>query len=77
MLLCVPIVRMTINTLQLDSWWYYKGDGDGVKNWTARPDIFPNGIDSMVKKTGWRPVAHNRWWYVILCIYVQLPGLVL
>lgn len=28
----------------LDSWWYFKGVGDGVKNWTAMPSIFPNGI---------------------------------
>jgi len=42
--------------VQLDSWWYYKGQGDGVKNWTAMPDVFPNGIESMVAKTG------NRFW---------------
>ena len=48
--------------VQLDSWWYYKGEGGGVKNWTARPDIFPNGIESMVAKTGWPVVAHNRYW---------------
>ena len=51
--------------MQLDSWWYYKGHNDtGVKNWTAMPDIFPNGIEALVNKTGWRVVAHNRWWYV-------------
>ena len=22
-----------------DSWWYFKGDFNGVKNWTARPDV--------------------------------------
>ena len=27
----------------LDSWWYYKGFGDGVKEWTARPDAFKDG----------------------------------
>ena len=47
---------------QLDSWWYYKGPGDGVKNWTAMPTVFPNGIDTVVKETGWRIFAHNRWW---------------
>ena len=25
----------------LDSWWYFKGEGGGVANWTVRPDIFP------------------------------------
>ena len=49
--------------VQLDSWWYFKGKGGGVKNWTAMPDIFPNGIASMVEKTGWPVVGHNRYWY--------------
>jgi hypothetical protein len=22
-----------------DSWWYFKGIGDGVKNWTAMPNM--------------------------------------
>ena len=30
--------------LQYDSWWYYKGIGDGVKNWTAMPSVFPSGM---------------------------------
>ena len=25
----------------LDSWWYYKGVNGGIKNWTARDDVFP------------------------------------
>ncbi len=28
----------------LDSWWYFKGVGGGVKNWTATPDTFPHGL---------------------------------
>ena len=48
--------------VQLDSWWYYKGVANGVKNWTAMPSIFPNGIDSLVQKTGWPVLAHNRYW---------------
>jgi hypothetical protein len=47
--------------LQIDSWWYFKGDHDGVKNWTAMPSIFPNGIDAVSKATGWPIVAHNRF----------------
>ncbi|KAI8505567.1 hypothetical protein Bbelb_167560 [Branchiostoma belcheri] len=30
--------------VQLDSWWYYKGAGGGVKTWDARPDVFPSGL---------------------------------
>ena len=48
--------------LQLDSWWYYKGVNNGVKNWTAMTNIFPHGIDTVVKKIGWPIMAHNRYW---------------
>jgi len=54
--------NVPLRTVLLDSWWYYKGIGGGVKNWTARPDIFPDGIQSMVKATGWPVQAHNRYW---------------
>ena len=47
--------------VNLDSWWYYKGIGDGVKNWTAMPDVFPNGIREVSALTDWPVVAHNRW----------------
>ncbi len=49
------------NYLQLDSWWYYKGQGGGVKNWTARSDIFPRGIHYVVNMTDLPIVAHNRY----------------
>ena len=47
---------------QLDSWWYFKGEHDGVKNWTAMPSIFPHGIEEVAIQTGWPIVAHNRYW---------------
>ena len=50
------------NYLQLDSWWYYRGNVDGVKNWTALPNVFPNGIHSVSDATKWSIVAHNRFW---------------
>lgn len=31
--------------LQYDSWWYFKSVGDGVKNWTAKSDVFPHGME--------------------------------
>ena len=49
----------------LDSWWYFKGVGGGVKNWTAMPSIFTGGnagIRALVEKTGWKITAHNRYW---------------
>lgn len=48
--------------LQLDSWWYYKGIGNGVKNWTVMPSIFPNGIEYVYEQTQWPIVGHNRYW---------------
>jgi hypothetical protein len=48
--------------LQLDSWWYYKGYNDGVKNWTANVTVFPDGVESVAKRTGWPVVAHNKYW---------------
>jgi hypothetical protein len=45
-----------------DSYWYYKGVGNGVKNWTAMPEVFPHGLDYLYNKTGWPVVGHNRYW---------------
>lgn len=46
----------------MDSWWYYKGTGGGVKNWTAKTSIFPDGIATVFNATKWPIVAHNRYW---------------
>eukprot|EP00055_Hartaetosiga_balthica_P010247 m.43186 g.43186 ORF g.43186 m.43186 type:complete len:767 (+) comp7096_c0_seq2:66-2366(+) len=50
----------------LDSWWYYKGVGNGVKEWLAMPSVFPpgdvNGLMDVVNQTGWPVVGHNRYW---------------
>ena len=46
----------------LDSWWYFKGELGGVKNWTARPDIFPNGLQALHANLTVPWLAHNRWW---------------
>ncbi|XP_072031493.1 uncharacterized protein [Amphiura filiformis] len=47
---------------QLDSWWYYKGVGGGVKKWTSRPDVFPKGLQDFYNRLGLPLVAHNRFW---------------
>jgi hypothetical protein len=49
----------------LDSWWYYKGDQGGVKNWTAQTSVFTGGnagIKALVDQTSWKVTAHNRYW---------------
>ena len=49
-----------------DSWWYYKDpdgpNGGGVTNWTARPDVFPHGLEYVYEQTGWAVQGHNRFW---------------
>ena len=49
----------------LDSWWYFKGTGGGVRNWTAMGSVFEGGqagVMKLVEQTGWKITAHNRWW---------------
>ena len=45
-----------------DSWWYFKGLKNGVKNWTAMPSIFPDGLEYVYDHTGWLVQGHNRFW---------------
>jgi len=45
-----------------DSWWYFKGVDDGVKNWTAMPSVFPRGLEYVWEQTGWLVQGHNRYW---------------
>jgi hypothetical protein len=45
-----------------DSWWYFKGLRNGVKNWTAMPSVFPHGLAYVYEQTGWLVQGHNRYW---------------
>lgn len=58
-------LQIPIQSWLLDSWFYFKGSSDGgVKEWTARPDVFPNGglpnVTSHLSQ--WKTMAHNRYW---------------
>ena len=56
-------IRLPFHYLQIDSWWYYEGMKEGVSNWTARPDIFPHGLEGLDHELFSLPlVAHNRYW---------------
>lgn len=46
----------------LDSWWYAKGDGGGLKEWDATNATFPDGLKAFADKTGWQFQMHNRYW---------------
>ena len=56
-------ISLPFHYIQLDSWWYYKGIGDGVAQWTARPDVFPDGLSNLHRRLENIPLAaHNRYW---------------
>ena len=54
--------QLPIQYALLDSWWYEQGKGGGVKNWTAQPRIFPDGMGHVHEATGWPFQLHNRYW---------------
>ena len=35
-----------------------------MKSWTAKPEIFPHGLDYLYNRTGLQVAAHNRYWAV-------------
>lgn len=54
---------------QFDSWFYPKdgvpapgGEGPGVTNWTAMPDVFPGGMAHIQSLLNVPMVMHNRQW---------------
>ena len=44
----------------LDSWWYEKGSGDGVRNWSCTAQAFPRGCQGLSEELDWRFMLHNR-----------------
>jgi len=46
----------------LDSWWYTKGNGGGVKEWDATVATVPNGLGKFYEETGMKFMMHNRHW---------------
>mmetsp|Transcript_3597 Transcript_3597/g.9206 ORF Transcript_3597/g.9206 Transcript_3597/m.9206 type:complete len:812 (-) Transcript_3597:141-2576(-) len=55
-------VHIPYKYILLDSWWYTKGHGSGVKEWDATVATFPDGLGAFHKKTGWFSQLHNRHW---------------
>ena len=52
-----------IGAIQIDSWFYYRGNHNGVLNWVAPPEVFPSGMPVLLDYN--IPiVAHNRYWDV-------------
>jgi hypothetical protein len=56
-------IPLPFHYIQLDSWWYYKGIGGGVSQYTAMPDVFPDGLQVLHRRLENIPLAaHNRYW---------------
>jgi len=56
-------IPLPFHYIQLDSWWYFKGINGGVSQWTARPDVFPDGLAILHRRLENIPLAaHNRYW---------------
>jgi len=51
-----------VRHLQLDSWWYIKGQNGGTKTWVSQQEQFPHGLPYLQNATGWPITAHNRMW---------------
>lgn len=52
--------------LQLDSWWYFKAEGEGLGpggllTWEPQPHMFPDGLEAFQQALGLPLVLHNRW----------------
>ncbi|XP_061171988.1 non-lysosomal glucosylceramidase-like [Saccostrea echinata] len=43
----INVAGLNMGYIQYDSWWYYTGAGNGVKTWQPRPDVFPDGLESI------------------------------
>ena len=49
----------------LDSWWYEKGSGDGVRNWSCTAQAFPRGCRGLSEELDWKFMLHNREWRAV------------
>ena len=52
-----------VRSAEIDSWWYEKDAMYAVVDWThPLRDVFPRGLAYLQRQTGFRMVAHNRYW---------------
>jgi hypothetical protein len=49
--------------MEISAWFYYKGVAGGVSNWSARPDVFSDGIAELHRRLNYTPfIIHNQYW---------------
>ena len=62
MLEIAQTIDLPLHYLEISAWFYYKGVKGGVSNWTARPDVFPDGIPELHRRLNYTPfIIHNRY----------------
>jgi hypothetical protein len=54
--------NIPIKYFQFDSWFYFKGQNEGVKEWNSMPNIFPYGMKNISDEIGFPVSLHNRYW---------------
>ena len=59
-------LKIPYGYMQLDSWWYFKGEGQGfgpggLLTWEPQPQMFPEGLTSFQQSLGLPLILHNRW----------------
>ncbi|HEX7736618.1 MAG TPA: hypothetical protein VF458_17350 [Ktedonobacteraceae bacterium] len=61
-------MEISLGYLQLDSWWYNKGNpptwsngNGGIYTYTPDPTLFPNGLAAFQKNIGLPLLTHGRW----------------
>ncbi|MGH9550525.1 MAG: hypothetical protein ACRD3W_14180, partial [Terriglobales bacterium] len=54
--------NIPVRYFQLDSWWYKKGEDNGVALWEPKADVFPGGLEKLHQKLSLPFVLHNRYW---------------
>ena len=50
-----------IGYMQLDSWWYPKGNAQGIYLYQGSPTIFTNGLADFQQQLGLPLITHSRW----------------
>ena len=56
-------IKLPIRYMEISAYFYYKGVAGGCSNWSARPEVFPDGIPAFRRRIGNMPfIIHNRYW---------------
>ncbi|XP_046547850.1 uncharacterized protein LOC124257765 isoform X2 [Haliotis rubra] len=55
-------IGVPVKYIQFDVWWYITGNDHGVVTWSAKPTVFPNGMEWLFNKTELPVFGYNTFW---------------